>query len=498
MDRVKWLVRYLICIVAFGVMWNPQAWARFQPVTCKNAFTEQQEITEGGKVAAQVFQQMPVLPDNTPISQYVRHLGEKLAANAPGYRWPYDFHVVASEDINAFALPGGSIFVNLGTVRAAETEAQLAGVLAHEISHVVMRHATCNLTKEQGRSVLYGLGSVLSSVLLGNGAAGTAAQTALGIGQSLDFLHMSRDAEKQADLLGTDIMYDTGYDPRGMPQFFETIQAKYGAGGAQLLSDHPNPGNRMEYVTAEIRTLPPKSNLKVTSEEFKQAHALAMNEKVYTAKEVQDGSWRRTGHYAVTAGGPAQVVNAPVETGQSNGQAGGSGAGARLSRTAMGLKDRLVGYQGQGYSVKYPSSWQKGSGQNGNVAFVPPNGATQAGIAYGVLVEGAQWQGGVNDANSLNQATAALVQQISKENGGLEQLGDVSDIKVGGRMGNSVELRGKSPAYQNGIQMSERDWLVTVARPDGNLNYMVFIAPEQDFGTMRPLFLSILKSFRVQ
>jgi len=496
MHCLKRLGRYLVCVVAFGVMLTPVSWARFQPVTCKNAFTEQQEITEGGKVAAQVFQQMPVLPDSSPISQYVRRLGEKLAANAPGYRWPYDFHVVASEDINAFALPGGSIFVNLGTIRAAETEAQLAGVLAHETSHVVLRHATCNMSKQQTYGTLAGLGQLGAAILLGHGALGTVVNQGIGAVAGLTFLRMSRDDEKQADLLGTDIMYDTGYDPRGMPQFFETIQAKYGAGGAQLLSDHPNPGNRMQYVTAEIATLPPHPNPKVTSAEFTQAHALAMNEKVYTAKEVQDGAWRRTGHYAVVAGGPAQVVNAPVEAGQSSGQARTSAV--RLGRAALGLKDRMVDYQGSGFSVKYPSSWQKGSGQNGNVAFVPQNGVGQAGIAYGALIDGAQWQGGVTDANSLGAATAALVQQISKENGGLEQLGQITSIKVGGRMGNSVELRGKSPVQENGVQMAERDWLVTVARPDGNLNYMVFIAPEQDFGTMRPLFVSMLKSFRVQ
>ena len=109
-----------------------RAWARFQPESCKNSFTEQQEIAEGGKVAAEVFKQMPVLPDSAPVSQYVRQLGARLVSYAPGYKWPYNFHVVASEEINAFALPGGTMFVNLGTIQAAETGGtQLAGVMAH-------------------------------------------------------------------------------------------------------------------------------------------------------------------------------------------------------------------------------------------------------------------------------------------------------------------------------------------------------------------------------
>ncbi len=95
---------------------------------------------------------MPVLPDADPVSRYVQQLGARLVEYAPGYKWPYNFHVVNVEDINAFALPGGSIFVNVGTIQAAETEAQLAGVMAHEISHVAQRHSTCNITKQRRRA----------------------------------------------------------------------------------------------------------------------------------------------------------------------------------------------------------------------------------------------------------------------------------------------------------------------------------------------------------
>src|SRR5260370_32279362 len=132
---------------------------------------------------------------------------------------------------------------------------------------------------------------------------------------------MSRDYDKQVELLGTGILYDAGYDPRGLPQFFEITQAKYGAGGAQFLSDQPNPGNRTEYVNAEIATLPPRTGAKVTSPEFAKVHALAMKEKTYTAKEVQAGLWRQSGHYAAAAGGPAQVISAPA------GAQGGGAAG---------------------------------------------------------------------------------------------------------------------------------------------------------------------------
>jgi predicted Zn-dependent protease len=194
-------------------------WARYIPHPCKNAFTEQQEITEGQKAAQEVFKQMPILPDSDPVSQYVQQLGARLVQQAPGYKWPYNFHVANVEDINAFALPGGAVFVNLGTIQAAETEAQLAGVMAHEISHVAQRHSTCNITKQQMPSLLAGLGQIAAGIALG-GAAGAVVQQGIGLTAGLSFLRMSRDAEKQADLMGTDILYDAGYDPRALPQFF--------------------------------------------------------------------------------------------------------------------------------------------------------------------------------------------------------------------------------------------------------------------------------------
>src|SRR5215467_2853310 len=109
--------------------------ARVEPTHGFNMFSTQEEIQAGKQAAEQVSRQMPVLPESDPLSRYVERLGNELASHAPGESWPYTFHVVNQNEINAFALPGGPVFVNLGTIRAAENEAQLAGVLAHEISH---------------------------------------------------------------------------------------------------------------------------------------------------------------------------------------------------------------------------------------------------------------------------------------------------------------------------------------------------------------------------
>ena len=220
-------------------------------------------------------------------------LGHRLAAEAPGYHWPYNFHVVNVADINAFALPGGSIFVNLGTIQAASNEAQLAAVMSHEISHVVLQHSVCNLEKEQRVGIFAGLGQIASGILLGDSTLGALAQKGIGLTAGLSFLRMGRDAERQADLEGVGILYDLGYDPRAMPQFFETIQAKYGTGGAQFLSDHPNPGNRTEYVDREIESFVAKPKYVTNSTQFTQIRKTVAGMQAYTSKEVDSGVWKK-------------------------------------------------------------------------------------------------------------------------------------------------------------------------------------------------------------
>jgi hypothetical protein len=169
-----------------------------------------------------------------------------------------------------------------------------------------------------------------------------------------------------------------------------------------------------------------------------------------------------------------------------------------LSRASLGLNDRMAAFQGKTFSISYPASWQKGESQSGSVAFVPPNGAGQSGIAYGAIIDGAKFKSPVQDANSLAQATSAIAQQMSQDNGGLQQASDLATLTVGGQPANAVELRGKSPVADGGTQLAERDLLVTVARPDGAVSYMVFVAPEPDYQTLKPLFSSMIESFRVR
>jgi hypothetical protein len=475
------------------------AWARFEPPPpCKNAFAKEQEITEGAKLAAQVYKEMPVLPESDPLSRYVAQLGTKLTTHAPGgpLAWPYSFHVVASPDINAFALPGGAMFVNVGAIQAADTESQLAGVMAHELSHVVMRHATCNLTKQQRKSTWYGLGAIASEILLGNGAAGAAAVGGIGMLQGVDFLHMSRDDEMQADLMGTNILYETGYDPRGLAQIFEIIQAKVGSGGSQFFSDHPNPGNRTRYVMDEISTLPPRSNQIVQTAAFKQAKAQATSTRTFTAEQVKAGAWKR-GTYAAGPGQNAGTV-AVSDSGARPGAAALPDSPARyLGEAALGLDAGLATYHGPGFAMDVPGNWTASQGQDSGVTIAPVGGAGSFGIAYGAMVGLARTSGSAAlDSGQLQEATRQLVLRYGSGEGALEQVGEMQPAKVGQQRGYAVELRGQSPVTDGGRNAQEHDWLVTTARPDGGVSYVVFVAPDRDWNRLAPVFRSMAESFR--
>src|SRR6185437_15557373 len=397
-------LRSRLLLILIAVLVQAQiSYARVEIAPCKNSYTPQQQIELGKKAAQQVYAQMPVLPDSSPVTKYIQKLGHKLASHAPGYKWPYNFHVVNVAEINAFALPGGTIFVNLGTIQAASSEAQLAGVMAHEISHVVLQHSVCNAAKEQKVGLIAGLGQLAAGVLL-CGAVRQIAQQGIGLTAGLGFLKMSRGAEKEADLLGVGILYDAGYDPHGMSQFFETIQAKYGEGGAQFMSDHPNPGNRTEYVDQEIASFVPKAKYETTSPAFVKIHQQVGGMHAYTAKEVSSGVWKKQS--------PNQTVGAGVN--QAVAQSGGA------AQVDLSAPSGWKAFRGSGFSIEIPSNWQ-GYGNESSAMLGPTGGITRSaaggagGVVYGMLTDRYQAQGATNISAGLD----ALVADIRRDNPGL-------------------------------------------------------------------------------
>ncbi|MFL6414157.1 MAG: M48 family metalloprotease [Bryobacteraceae bacterium] len=294
--NLLWLSATAIAAFAYIVQTTPQL-----PDPGNTGVTKEQQIQLGQQTAAEVYKQMPVLPDGSAETQYVQQLGKKLvSAIPPEGSWPYQFHVVPQKEINAFALPGGPIFVNIGTVTAAANEAQLAGVMAHEISHVYMQHSIKQMKKQQLQQGLVGiLGAVLGQAS-GTGAA--LARLGIGIGSGMLSLRYSRTDEAQADSVGAVLMYKVGYPPVELAQFFQTLEQEGGAGGPNFLSDHPNPGNRVAAIQEEIKGWPPV-NTQVNSQAFQRVKNNAQGVHAYTAQEIaqgaKDNTWaKQNEHYA--------------------------------------------------------------------------------------------------------------------------------------------------------------------------------------------------------
>jgi predicted Zn-dependent protease len=221
-----------------------------------NNYEPSQDVQLGREAAAQVEQQMPILHDDLATS-YVQSIGDRLVkAIPPALQHPefrYTFQVVNVSDINAFALPGGPMFVNRGMMQAAHDEGEIAGVMAHELSHVVLRHGTAQASKASKYQVGQVAGAVLGAIVGGVWGNVISQGTQFGLGAA--FLRFSREYEKQADLEGAQIMARAGYDPRAMAAMFKTIEQEGGPGGPAWLSDHPNPGDRYQYITEEAQKL---------------------------------------------------------------------------------------------------------------------------------------------------------------------------------------------------------------------------------------------------
>jgi len=442
-----------------GVAACLSAQGRVQPSSGFDLFSQQEEVAAGKQAAAELPKQLPLLPESDPVSRYVSRLGQELASHAPGEKWPYTFRVVNQKEINAFALPGGPIFVNLGTIQAADNEAQLAGVIAHEISHVVQRHGTRAASKQMAAQ----LPLAILGGIMGRSTLSQMAQMGISFGVGSYFLKNSRSAESEADLLGTDVMYDTGYDPHQMAVFFAKLAEEGGSRGPQFLSDHPDPGNRSQAVSKEVNTLPKKSGYRGNSAEFLQVKQRVAGMKPLTAQQI--------------AGQQQQAAGAPASD-----EIRGS--------TAM------QSFAHSQYQISYPENWQVFGDRNSSVTIAPKSGVSENAVAYGTIINNYQPE---NSYNNLDQATHDLLASLRQGNPDLREIGHDENIRVGGVSGKSVDLIGTSPLKdQSGRAAQERDWLVTFQRRDGSLLYLVFIAPDKDFNSMRPTFEQMLKTLRLK
>jgi len=249
-----------------------------------NFYSLEREIALG-KALAQEVERSSKLIDDPVVTEYVNRVGQNLVRNSDA-QVPFTIKVIDSDEVNAFALPGGFFYVNSGLILRAQEESELAGVMAHEISHVTARHGTKQATKGE----LIQLGAMAAMIVVPYGWAGYGIYQGMNLAIPLTFLKFSRDAEREADFLGIQYMYKAGYDPNAYVTFFERIQAdeKRRPGTIpKFFSTHPPTPERIELAQKEIaRILPDKDEYIVTTSEFDSVKGRLRN--VMFAKKVQD------------------------------------------------------------------------------------------------------------------------------------------------------------------------------------------------------------------
>ncbi len=427
----------------------PGAWAQRSKLKPPWNMYSPETDAQVGKQNAEILEKRLPLCNAPRVDAYLTKLGLKLVAKLPtrGVQYPWEFHCVNSKEINAFALPGGYVFVNRGAIEVSDNEAQLAAVMAHELSHVALRHGTAQASKAQ---IMQGAAGIFGGIF--GGSAGGALLTqgvALGAGGVL--LHYSRSDETQADVLGTQALYDTGYDPRAMAQFFEKLESEaQGKNPRQFLSDHPNPGNRVERVNEEIDKLGGvPANAKRDSAEFEAAKREVMS---------------------------LPVVKMPPAL----------AASADPVRPSGNFAD----YQGSGYALKVPENWKKYE-DKGSVTFAPDGGISQSGsLAYGMIVSVNQAQTDVSE-HALDNATQALIQELAKTNPRLKVTREPGRVQLNGQSGLSTYFSNDSPA--GGL---ETDWLITVLQPQGLLSFLC-VAPQVSYPQYEKTFTAVLDSVRL-
>ena len=236
--KAAWISAVLVVLLTTGCTGADVPWEDFSLVSVS------QEIAIGREANAQVRRDVPELSD-AATREYVRGIGERLVRAATGPEYPYTFSVANYREINAFALPGGPIWIHRGVLQAATNESQVAGVLAHEVAHIAQRHAAGQLTK----GIMANLGLGLLSAMLGNTGGADAAQAAAGLLTNGMFLKFSRDDEREADRVGLQIMRDAGWDARGMLELLELLQSQAESNPSSVeifFSSHPAPQDRVE------------------------------------------------------------------------------------------------------------------------------------------------------------------------------------------------------------------------------------------------------------
>jgi Zn-dependent protease with chaperone function len=436
----------------------------------KNKYSPADDVKLGMEAAQQVQKELPVMRDEQ-VNAYLSTLGRRLAENIPPefrhQEFRYTFTGVNVRDINAFALPGGPMFINRGMIEKAHTEGEVAGVMAHELAHVALRHGTAQQTKATPYAIGQIAGAIAGAIIGGTRGQILSQATQFGIGTY--FMKFSREYEQQADILGSHIMASAGYDPRDMANVFKTIEKESGPGGPQWMSDHPNPGNRYDYINREAQMLQ-VSNARRDSREFQQAQAyLRTLPRAPSMEELSKnpGAGR-------TSGGGGSIPDARPSTGNIP---------RPDSRTTTYSEGNL-------FRVSVPANWRE-VGSTNSVTFAP-EGASGSMNGSSVFTHGVEIGMGRNESHDLQTATTELLDSLRQSNPRLSASRNYDRGSIGGRQG--IHTTASNVSDVTGGQ--EAIDVYTTLLPDGSLFYVLGVAPREDYSAYSAVFRNVVRSIQ--
>jgi beta-barrel assembly-enhancing protease len=451
-----------------------------------NLFSPQQDVEIGAQSAAEAERQLPLVRDGD-VQSYVNNIGQKLARNAGGPAFNYQFKVINASDINAFALPGGYIYINRGIIENAKNEGEVAGVMAHEIAHAALRHGTHQASKAYAAQA--GL-AILGGVLGGKMGQNTAQilNTVGGVGLNALFLKFSRDLESQADVRGAQILAASGYSPADMVSFFHTLESVDKSRKTSWMSDHPAPPDRIARIQKEASLLRVSDNPTTNVAQLNNIKS----------------DLRRSGSAPTMAqiaqGGTTSANNLPPMTSST-------GSGSIQRPEAPSSTFRTYTSRSGAFQLQYPSNWRVYESGSTAVTIAPNGGVGDVGgkteVVYGVIVNhyepfgntGRSYlrDGRASQQVTIQDATNDLLKQIQQGSPHLRVIrNSAQQVRLDGKTGLAASLGGRNP----NTGLDERITVVTRQVPDGHLIYMLFVTPEQDAQSYGRVLNTVVSSLR--
>lgn len=449
-----------------------------------NKYQPNDDVKLGRQAAQQAEQKLPILRDRE-ATDYLSNVGQRLvAAIPPEFQHPefhYYFKVVNVSDINAFALPGGPMYVNRGTIQAARNEGELAGVMAHELSHVALRHGTAQATKAEKYSLLAGLAGIAGTIVAGP-AAGQLAQAPV-VGY---FLHYSREYETEADLLGARIMSRAGYDPHDLANMFKTIERVSGGGGGGWFSDHPNPKNRYEKINQEAQYLRVENPISDNTDFRRIKEKLSGSPRAQSTQEVARSDRRYpTDDRDQPRADPRDPEHGRYPDDRRDPESSNLGSvGAPSSRYQLYSELGLL-------RVKVPDNWRE-LRESDSVWFVPEG-------AYGQVRGQQVFTHGINfnvvhaQGQSLRAVTDQAVSNLLQSNAKMRQIGRSQGTNTGTRYWLSSEFTSVNEATGR----TETIALAATQLRNGDVLFISTVAPQDDKGRFQSAFTNVLNSVQI-